>query len=170
MLKHVLVPLDGSKLAHAALDHALNIVGEGGKITLLTVLQPPEIPLYDFYPVPVAPQTKDYEASFADTISRAKDYLKRTTNDIQERHTLDIDNEVEAGDPATVIVALAKNRNVDAIVMSTHGRSGISRWLFGSVTHKVLSISPIPVYVIPASACEDHVGAAEDVQNQLHPV
>ena len=62
---------------------------------------------------------------------------------------------VEAGDPATVIVETAQKLHVDAIVMSTHGRSGLSRWLFGSVTQKVLAASCCPVFVIPAKVTEE---------------
>ena len=58
--------------------------------------------------------------------------------------------EVHVGEPANVIVETAERLKVDAIVMSTHGRSGLSRWLFGSVTNKVLSANVCPVYVIPS--------------------
>ena len=57
---------------------------------------------------------------------------------------------VQFGDPASVIVDTAGQLHVDAIVMSTHGRSGISRWIFGSVTNKVLGMAECPVLVVPS--------------------
>ncbi|MBZ0306650.1 MAG: universal stress protein [Anaerolineae bacterium] len=56
----------------------------------------------------------------------------------------------KSGRPSETIVEVAKKLNVDAIVMSTHGRSGLSLLLLGSVTHKVLNTSACPVFVIPA--------------------
>jgi universal stress protein A len=56
---------------------------------------------------------------------------------------------VEMGDPHTLIVNWAKDKAVDLIVMSTHGRSGLSRMLLGSVTEKVLRSASCPVLAIP---------------------
>jgi len=53
-----------------------------------------------------------------------------------------------AGSPAESILDYAQQNNVDIIVMSSHGRTGIARWAFGSVTEKVLKESPIPVLVV----------------------
>ncbi len=155
MLKHVLVPLDGSQLARTALDYALQLLGDSGTITLVTVLQQPEIPIYDFYPVTVTTQGKDYEATFAETLSHAQSYLKLLAEDIREHHPYKVTIEIEAGDPAIAIVEIAEKQKVDAIVMSTHGRSGLSRWLFGSVTQKVLGANVCPVFVIPSKVTEE---------------
>jgi nucleotide-binding universal stress UspA family protein len=150
MLEHVVVPLDGSQLAQTALDYALNLLCTHGKVTLVTVLQQPDVPIYDFYPVTVTPQVKDYETTFSETITRAQDYLKRLADNIHDKYPFEVHTEVEAGDAATMIVEIAEKLHADAIVMSTHGRSGLSRWLFGSVTQKVLAATTCPVFVIPA--------------------
>ena len=47
------------------------------------------------------------------------------------------------------ILDYAKENNIDLIVMSTHGRSGVHRWIFGSVTQRVLRHSPVPVLIVP---------------------
>jgi len=57
---------------------------------------------------------------------------------------------VDAGQPYGAIVSCAENERIDLIVMSTHGRSGLSRMLIGSVTDKVLRGSPCPVLVVPS--------------------
>jgi len=150
MLSHVLVPLDGSELAQSALDHALDVISAGSTITLLTVLEPQEVALYDFYPSTIIPKSNEDEKSTYAAIARAQSYLKRLAQEIAEIHDYQVTTQVEVGDAATKIADIADDLKVDAIVMSTHGRSGISRWLFGSVTQKVLSAAPCPVFVIPA--------------------
>ncbi len=57
---------------------------------------------------------------------------------------------VEVSEPAAFILKVADELNVDAIIISTHGRSGISRWLFGSVTQRILNHACRPVFVIPS--------------------
>ncbi len=154
MIAHVLVPLDGSLLARSALDYALKLIDNSGTITLLTILQPPEVPIYDFYPVTMSPQ-KDYEAGFTQALTHAQDYLYQITTEVKEKYGINIEATVETGDPATAIIETAAKLHTDAIVMSTHGRSGISRWLFGSVTQKVLAASCCPVFVIPPQVVEE---------------
>jgi len=155
MLEHVVVPLDGSRLAQTALDYALKVLGGNGELILVSVLQQPDVPIYDFYPVTVHPQVKNYELTFNETVGRAQDYLKRLADDIETQYPYHVTCIVEAGDPATIVVETAEKLHVDAIIMSTHGRSGLSRWLFGSVTQKVLAASCCPVFVIPARAHEE---------------
>lgn len=149
MLRHILVPLDGSELAYSALEHVKDILDPAGTLTLLTVLENPDLPVYDFYPMPTAPLL-DYEKMFETAKARAQEYLAHIATEMGGGHRFDIRYEVEVGDAATTIVETAKKRQVNAIVMCTHGRSGLSRWLFGSVTEKVLMSSVCPVYVTPA--------------------
>lgn len=148
MLKNVLVPLDGSEVAERALQYARQIADpEGGKITLLTALDVPEYTMMAYYPTVVA-----YEGS-AENITekmmpQAKDYLAHTSETLQ-REGFHVKSEAIIGEPASVIVERARELGVDAIVMSTHGRSGISRWLFGSVASKVLESAQCPVFIVP---------------------
>ncbi len=170
MLEHVVVPLDGSRLAQTALDYALRLLGESGELILVSVLQQPDVPIYDFYPSTGMPQVKDYELTFNETVGRVQDYLKRLADDIQAKYPYRVNTMVEAGDPATAIIEIAQKLNVDAIVMSTHGRSGLSRWLFGSVTQKVLAGSCCPVFVIPAKAQEETRSSQEVKKTQPIPI
>lgn len=145
MLKHVLVPLDGSQLAEDALEHARTIVDPNGKITLVAAVDVPEIPIYGYYPT----VTVEYKAALNEMVPQAKTYLESVAKRIASDH-LTVAIEAEIGEPADVITAAAEKYHVDAIVMSTHGRSGWGKWLFGSVTNKVLSAQPCPVYVVPS--------------------
>ena len=63
-------------------------------------------------------------------------------------HTL---SEIDIGSPADQIIDYAEANAIDLIAMSTHGRSGIGRWVFGSVTDKILHAGHTPVLVVPAA-------------------
>lgn len=148
MLKHVLVPLDSSELAEEALDFARQVTGPGGKITLLMVVIAPEYVTSGFYPVPFEYQVENYESIRKNRIAEAKDYLTKVAEKLQGAD-LQVEHAILVGNPPECIVEEANTLEVDAIVMSTHGRSGISRWIFGSVTQKVLSATTRPVLVVP---------------------
>lgn len=154
MLKKILIPLDGSQLAALAIDHGLKIVAADGEVILISVLQTPDAPIYDFYPMAMT-SLVDYDKAYEEAAKRARDYLAHTAEMIGKRAGIRVKTDVEAGDPATVIVARATTLQSEAIVMSTHGRSGLGRFLFGSVTQRVLEIAPCPVYVVPARTRED---------------
>lgn len=153
MLDMVLVPLDGSHLAESALDHAMKIVKPEGTLVLLTVLQTPEYPIYDFYPMTTTMAQK-YDKTVTEALPRAKEYLAGVAEGIMKRSTLRVSYYAEVGDPAEVIMKMAQEHQAQAVCMSTHGRSGFSRWLFGSVTAKVLATGYCPVYVVPAQQME----------------
>lgn len=81
---------------------------------------------------------------------------KRMLQQFLEQHLSDLKADlnmkqiVEKGEPHTMLVNWAKTKQVDLIVMSTHGRSGLPRMLIGSVTERVLRSSPCPVLAIPS--------------------
>lgn len=146
MLKRVLVPLDGSLLAQMALDFATQIVGAHCEIVLLTAIQPPDVPIYGTSPmIMVSPDYASVEALQKD----AERYLNGVGDALRE-HGFQVHTKVEIGEPAQVIVQAASALDADLIIMSTHGRSGISRWLFGSVTGRVLGNATRPVLVVPS--------------------
>lgn len=148
MLKHVMITLDGSDLALEALPYAKAIVQPNGKLTFLSVVDVPDFPLYDFYPAPIAITDKDYSGVVEDMLVKTEAYLDKLAEPYRNQGYT-IDRIVKVGEPARVIIEEARDLGVDAIVMSTHGRTGFSRWLFGSITQKVLSAMPCPVFVVP---------------------
>ena len=146
-MKHVLVPLDGSLLGESALAQAKEVLDANGTLTLVSAVELPQIPLYgyDLVGVSAAPS---YEASLEEVVTRARTYLEKVAEWLRTSGYT-VDTLVQFSEPASLIVDTACERKVDAIVMSTHGRSGISRWLFGSVTSKVLTLATCPVLVVP---------------------
>jgi nucleotide-binding universal stress UspA family protein len=93
----------------------------------------------------VSPDYSSVEALQKD----AERYLNSVADALRE-HGFQVRIKVEIGDPAQVIVQSAASLDADMIIMSTHGRSGISRWLFGSITGRVLGIATRPVLVVPS--------------------
>lgn len=152
MLNHVLVPLDQSQLAETALEYAPRLLGPGGHITLLTVIVPPDLSFSSLYGEGIGPvmteMNVNYESLERQIRVQAEDYLRKISERLASSG-IRVDLLVQVGQDAEVIVESAESLGVDAIVMATHGRSGLSRWLLGSVTQKVLNAAPCPVFVIP---------------------
>ena len=154
MLHHILIPLDGSQLAEKALDYLHQIAGSETKVTLLIAITPPEHIVYGMYgEAGMAPGVSpnpavEYDTITDDMLEQSRLYLKRVADELRPR-VASVTTKIEMGAPADIIVETATAQQADTIIMSTHGRSGLSRWLLGSVTQKVLSAAPCPVYVIP---------------------
>ncbi len=148
MLNHVLIPLDGSQLAEKAIDVAKTVLKQQGKMTLLTVVPQGSLPIFAD-PAPDGLHVVEAEASYLESVdSDVQAYIDRVAKNLQ-LNGYEVAVEVAGGDPADVILILAEKTHVDMIVMSTHGRSGLDRLLFGSVTNKVVNNSHCPVIVVP---------------------
>lgn len=146
MLKHILVPLDSSELAESALPYARQIVADDGRITLLMVVDNANLtilaPSIDFHISP------EIEQSLRNKMKKnRRDYLDLIAPTLDSN--IQIEMIVQIGNPAEEIISFADSSDVDVIVMSTHGRTGLSRWVMGSVTQKVLNVATCPVFVIP---------------------
>lgn len=144
MFGRILVPLDGSTLAERALEPALDLAAvNGGEVILLTA------PVYHQYLLTseAAYGADIPDGSFFDIRQESAAYLEQLSR-IYQKPGVTIRTHVADGEAAAVILDIADDDDVDLIVMSTHGRSGVTRWLFGSVTARVLSQAPCPVLVI----------------------
>ncbi len=164
MLSHVLVPLDGSPLSEEALPYARQIVAPDGRLTLLTSVELPVVMPDTLYPVYSLSferlHGEDPNAGFYSPerlVTNARTYLEHVADRLHDVLSLNIDICAEVGEPADLIIRKARELRVDAITMSTHGHSGFTRWLFGSVTTKVLNAAPCPVLVIPSRELQDKV-------------
>jgi nucleotide-binding universal stress UspA family protein len=146
MLENILVTLDGSELSEKAIPYTQQIAKSGAQITLLTVIDMPDISAYSLYPM--AASMDYYTEALSQAEAGAVEYIEREA-ELLRKKGFQVDTIVSTGIAAETIVERAKSLAVDMIVMSTHGRSGFNQWLFGSVTHKVLSLAPCPVLVVP---------------------
>ncbi len=141
MYKKILVPLDGSELAKKALDQAENLAKTfDAEIILFQVV--PFMPIYGS-PELVTPLIVDEKQKEA-----AEKYLLTLTEELKKKG-LKATSMVKTGQQVAVeIIDFAKESGVDLIVMCTHGRSGITRWVLGSVAHKVLTRAETPILLI----------------------
>jgi len=150
MYKRILVPLDGSKLAECVLPHVESIARGCGvqEVVFLRVVEP-------FH------QLCDYEGCLSqDTIdsidtdnkaaadSYVSELMKRT-----RYGGVSIKTAVITGTPAESIADYATRNSVELIVIATHGRSGIGRWAWGSVTDRVLRTACVPLLMVRPPGC-----------------
>jgi len=145
MYHHILIPIDGSELAEQAVTNGLSLAKSlGAKVTVIIVEESNWLAVsslaehgaleeLDKY----TEQIKNYAAS---ALNRAADAAKQAgvpCDTIQ----------VKEAQPSQAIIATAADRGCDLIVMASHGRSGLSAVVLGSVTNKVLTHTKIPVLV-----------------------
>lgn len=147
MFKHLLLPLDGSRLAEAALPSAKALAQRfDSKITLLAVVRVP------YMAVDVGGHA--YTDALLEMHDQAHDqtleYLREKQQALQ-REGYRVNIEMGEGEPvAEIILETVEQVGADTIVMSTHGRGGVSRWVFGSVADKVLQQASVPVLLVRA--------------------
>jgi nucleotide-binding universal stress UspA family protein len=156
MYTHVLVPLDGSELAEVALPHAITMAKPtGATVTLLRILEPsvPGPAMGGQEGLYIEPEF--WQKLQQDRLNEARSYLERVAARLTSEG-LRAQIEVRRGSAADVIVDTAKELGADLIVMATHGRSGIGRWMLGSVADRVVRASHLPVLLIrPAKLPEE---------------
>jgi nucleotide-binding universal stress UspA family protein len=151
MYKKILVPLDGSELAECVFPHLDVITGGGGveSIILLRVVKP-FYPIGDYFDNSVSMVDIASINSYAETA--AKDYLKKTAEKIKYPG-IRTEWEVLKGNEAENIAEYAKKNEIDLIIIATHGRSGVSRWVMGSVADRVMRTACSPVLMVRAPGC-----------------
>jgi nucleotide-binding universal stress UspA family protein len=141
MYKKILVPLDGSELAKKALDHIEPLAKIlDAEIFLFQVV--PFMPIYGS-PELVTPLIIDEKQK-----ESAEEYLANLSEELKKRG-FKVTTMVKTGQQVAMeIIDFAQENGVDLIVMCTHGRSGITRWVLGSTTHKVLVRAETPILLI----------------------
>ncbi len=148
----ILVPLDGSKAGETALPYVERLLSKLSpevkvKITLLQVLSRMVHPVVAGGAVAEVPYT---EAELEIIKNKATEYLDKIGEALRSKGAT-VTARVVIGSPPEEIVRAAEEINADTIAMSTHGRSGLSRWAFGSVTDKVLRHGgKIPILTVKA--------------------
>jgi nucleotide-binding universal stress UspA family protein len=143
MYKHVLIPLDGSALAEQALPHAVAQARHfQAELTLLRVVEP--------FAHGRGISLADLERIRQQTHAWACEHLERLAVDIRQQGVL-VQTVTIDGRPHTGIAEFAETNQVDLIVMSTRGQSGLSRWLMGGVADRVVRGATVPVLLVRAA-------------------
>ncbi|MHB8993942.1 MAG: universal stress protein [Armatimonadota bacterium] len=141
MYKSILVTLDRSSLAEQALPHAVALAKAfGSTIELVTV-----VPITGF-DTPQGGVHLDWEREVDEDREYIAGIVARVTDD-----NVPVKSEIRRGDIAEEILRHAQELHVDLIVMSTHGRSGLGRWVYGSIADRVLRYASVPVLLVRAS-------------------
>jgi nucleotide-binding universal stress UspA family protein len=144
MYRKILVPLDGSKLSESILDQVKSLVNscKASKVVLFNVVEP-------FRDQPYRKGDNWVANLQKEAVRVAGVYLialKKRLN----LNDLEVETVVVEGDAAQAILSYSTNSKVDLIVMNAKGHSAGSRWIFGSVTNRVIQQSHIPVLVAPS--------------------
>ncbi len=148
MYKKILFPTDGSELSECAMSH-LVAVARGCQvpdIVLLRVIEPPLV--HEVLEINKSIMQNAREGSLKD----AKRYLAELADKLSQEG-LKASTVTLQGQPADEILNFAKNNNIDLIIMSTHGRSGVARWTMGSVADKIVRHSISPVLTVSPASC-----------------
>ena len=149
MYKKVLVPLDGSELAEVVLPHVKEMVAGHGEanVVLLRIVEP----------LPAGtPPAVDFEVVQKAGVKAAEEYLARMKARLT-KEGLDVETRVLTGRPAETITDFAQREKVDLIALATHGRSGVSRWVFGSVADRLVRSSSVPILLIRPKGFESGI-------------
>ena len=140
MYRHILIPTDGSELAERGVRHGLALAKSlGAKVSVIFVVEP----------------FSEITGRFQEAVAKYAELRKEqavTALDHAAKAARDADVSCETiqavnAQPHQAIIAAAEEKGCDLIVMSSHGRSGLSVLLIGSVTNKVLTQAKIPVLV-----------------------
>jgi nucleotide-binding universal stress UspA family protein len=144
MYKRVLVPLDGSLVAEGIIPFIMEIAGPLDlQVVLLRVLVP--VP-----PMAVEGTRQVVIEDFAKHRAEAAEYLAAMASELRAKGVR-VTKDVRRGEPVAEILAGAREAEADLIAMTTHGRSGLGRLLFGSVAEAVLRQAEVPVFLMRAS-------------------
>ena len=153
MYEKILVPLDGSITGEAALPIIEELVTKlkpktKVEVTLLQVIS--SLTHWVIAGEASAPISYN-EKEIALIKQKAMEYLEKAGKGLKSKGAI-VNTKVSIGHPAEEINKVCDEIKADLIAMSTHGRSGLSRWAFGSVTEKVLRIGRVPVLMVRASS------------------
>jgi nucleotide-binding universal stress UspA family protein len=160
MFKNILIPLDGSSLAEQALPTAAQIATAAHAVVDLVRVHP--APAFVATPRAV---DRDIEG-WAD----ADRYLERRATAFEAETGLSVTHTVPAGDPVECICARASDIAADLIVMTSHGRTGFSRFWMGSIADAVVRRSKTPVLMLRASEDENATAAPVQFRRILVPL
>ena len=154
MYKKIMVPLDGSDLAECVLPHVEKfITSKQVKIVVFLRVVEPESTRFDDTAV-LSGKTRDRIIEGARLIEeRRKSDAAAYLGDVASRmknNGVEIETEVLVGRVADSLADYTETNDIDLIIIATHGRSGISRWVRGSVADRVLRFSRIPVLIVQA--------------------
>jgi nucleotide-binding universal stress UspA family protein len=145
--------LDGSELSESVLPH-LEAVASNCQITTVELIRVvPPIEMHYKAALPI--NSKQEQEINVSALKEAEQYLEKVKAKL-DASRMTITTKVLPGDPANELVSYMDKSGADLLVIATHGRSGVSRWVWGSVAEKLLRTSCIPVFMVRPPECKPH--------------
>ncbi|WP_297982142.1 universal stress protein [uncultured Methanobrevibacter sp.] len=138
MYKKILLPTDGSEYSVREIERASKLLAEGGEIIILSVATQLRKTTFQ--------RSKDIEKANQESYDEAKDYVKSMKDAFDD--SINVSTVVEVGFPSESILKVAEEEDVDLIIIASSGRSGIHRFVIGSVAEKVLKNADMDVLLI----------------------
>ncbi|WP_267640114.1 universal stress protein [Haloarchaeobius amylolyticus] len=135
---HILVPVDGSDASEAAAEHAIDLATRyDAGVTVMHVVDD------DLLPLDARSQqlVERLEAEAADIVTEVVEWAT-------EAGVMPIERRIVRGSPADEILTAIDEKDVDLVVLGSHGRSGIDKFIMGSVSERVVRQSPVPVLTV----------------------
>jgi len=139
--RKILVPLDGSDLAEAVLPHVEMLARARQRSHPAAGSSESRLPICDDRSFDRGRTRERYGGG------ESEKYLKRATEQLKA-HGISVTSEIVEGSTAECILKVAEEKGADLIAMSTHGRSGVARWLIGSVADRVMRTAKVPVLLV----------------------
>lgn len=149
MSREILVPVDGSEPAHEALSFAVEHHPEAD----ITAYHAVDLSSTIHEPLMGAPP--DFEDQVYEIRDAEAEQILSDAEETAEEHGADIETEYDLGLPREAILEYADDNDVDQIVVGSHGRTGVSRVVLGSVAESVTRHSSVPVTVVHTEESED---------------
>jgi len=154
MYKKIMVPLDGSELAECVLPHVEGFIASCQVSTIVFVRAVKPEPMvsrgaYATGEVDLTVIEENTQRIEAEKKSSAKNYLDQVVGRLKH-DGVEFQTEVIVGTVAESLIDYTEANNIDMILIATHGRSGVSRWVRGSIADRILRGSSIPVLMVRA--------------------
>jgi nucleotide-binding universal stress UspA family protein len=158
MYRKILIPLDGSELAECVLPHLDTIIKGCGveELVLIRVVEPVSLPVGTLTDGGTVFTEGDAEKARKNLDNRseteARDYLARMAERLQKAG-INVQSVVLKGKAADELVDYIKESDADLTVIASHGRSGIGRWIYGSVAERLLRSVCMPILMVRVPGC-----------------
>lgn len=144
MYEKIMVPLDGSELAECVLPHVEGFIKgcHVSNVVFVRVVEPITAPVGNVYVG--REESRERESTRK---SAVKDYLNQIVDRLKHEGT-ELHSEVLVGRVADSLADYTEKNDIDLILIATHGRSGVTRWVRGSIADKILRYSNVPVLMV----------------------
>jgi nucleotide-binding universal stress UspA family protein len=150
MYQKIMVPFDGSEMAECVLPH-VEAIATGCQlpdVIFARVVEPVYMPTGGVYIV----RDEDLQQMYLGHKAEAERYLQQLVSRLQYKG-VNLRTEVIEGKATESLAEYAEKNDVDLIIIATHGRSGVSRWAWGSIADRILRSACVPVLMVRAPGC-----------------